>query len=341
MKHHSLTIVLFLGTLGLQAQQVEFFVTEYNQASYQLDESTLVGMGTRNDWNWPSFSFYAAIDTVELTPTITNARLTGTSFPGDLSIPWNDPGYDVFVEYASLQEMAGTFQGGSHAFAGTGTGLGNFSESVTLPAYNKLSDRLVTNFNQLQAFDPNAPVEISWEAFTEGLGTFQAPDGTTLPRGFIEIYISYWDETEGFLTIWSHFDTDDVNELGGLPASQNSVTIPAGTLTASTTGYSVDIYFVRVEVYEAADAVNGAIVVHLRSMDTILDIWPQGSQGSPWPQFPQLTEYWIDTGSWLGFLNWEHAPWIYSENEKDYIYIPDNAVFNEGAWMWVPAPMAP
>ncbi len=336
-----LSLILVSGACGLMAQQIEYFVTEYNQASYQTDASSLVGMGTRTEWNWPSFGFYAAIDITDAADVISNAALSGPSFPGGLSIPWNGAGYDVFLDYDTEQDMAAVLQGGIHTFSGTGNaGLGNFSESVNLPAYSKLTDRLVTNFNELQAFDPNQPVTISWEPFTDGQGILA--DGTT-PRGFIEVWIDYWDDTYGSQYAWSHLELSNLNEFDGLPATTTSVTVPAGTLTSSTNGYTVDIYFVRIEDFGDAQTVNGATVVQLHTMDTVLDIWPQQDPGNPWLDFPQLGDGWIDTGSWLGYLNVNeaHAPWVYSQNEQDYIYIPHNGVYLEGAWMWVPAPVAP
>ena len=336
-----LSCFIFLGICGIQAQQIKFFVTEYNQANYQLDASTVVGMGTRSDWDWPSFSFYTAIDTSEDFETISGGQFSGPSFPDGLSIPWSGFGYDVFSGYDSLQRMSAAFPGGVHSFSGTGTsGLGNFNQPANLLAFSKLTDRLVTNFTELQAFDPDQPLTISWEPFLEGQGTIELADGT-IPRGSIEVWIDYWDDTEGSLTAWSHLELTNLNEFEGLPATQTSVTIPAGTLTKSTNGYTVDIFFLRVDSYEDASSVNGATVIHLRSMDTLLDIWPQQPQGSPWEGFPQLQDNWIDAGNWLGYLNVEHAPWVYSQNEQDYLYIPDNAVFAEGAWLWVPAPMAP
>ena len=57
----TVSVLLTMVSLPVVAQQIEFLVTEFNQSKYQTGQNTAVGMGTLDGWNWPSFTFFAAI----------------------------------------------------------------------------------------------------------------------------------------------------------------------------------------------------------------------------------------------------------------------------------------
>lgn len=328
--------IVAFGSLSVRAQQVEFLVTEFNQSIYQTGADSFVGMGTLDGWNWPNFSFFAAID-IE-SDVISNPRLTGPSFPSGLSLPFYDFGYEAELPFANAGAMASGVQGGAYAFQGQVGVNEPFSEGTSIPSYTPLNERLVTNYAQLQNFDPTQPLTISWQEFTEGQGTLG--DGVT-PRGWVEIWVDYWDDTlQQPITLYTQYEEPNVNEFGGLPATQTSVTIPANRLTGSQYGYTVGIFFLRVDEFADAQNFPEAAKVHLRSMDTVVEIWPYQDPGSdPWMPYNPSPEGWVNTGNWMGMINVSHAPWIYSDTNGKYIYIPDEGVSAAGAWTYVPAPM--
>ncbi len=110
----------------------------------------------------------------------------------------------------------------------------------------------MTNYNDLQNFDPGHPLTIQWESLTQGevgLG------------GCIEVGVSYWDETLREIDLWTIWDLpiDQLNEFGALSATVTSVTIPANTLVGSPYGiYTVNFFFVRFDSLDDAVNVSGA-----------------------------------------------------------------------------------
>lgn len=50
-----------------------------------------------------------------------------------------------------------------------------------------------------------------------------------------------------------------------------------------------------------------------------------------------VADGWVDTGSWMGTLYVNHAPWVYSVNLGKYIYIPQQ-FDNRGSWSFILAP---
>ena len=334
MSIYRTTIPLFVFIICnlAPAQQVDYLVTEYNQSNFQTGEATYVGMSSKPEWDWPSYSFFAAVDI--LTQSFGSVTLGGPSFTPALSIPWIGDGYEAYLPYASLEAMTTDIQSGTHVF-----NMDGLTENTSIPQYTPLTPRLVHNYTQLQAFDPGQDLTLSWEEFTEGQGSF--PDGT--PRGMIEVYIDYWDDIYGPQYAWSHYELGaaELNEFDALPATRTSVTIPAGTLVNSFYGYTVSLYFLKIDSLDDAVNATGALVVHLRTMDTLMEIWPK-VEANPWINYPDMGNGWIDTGSWMGMLNVTHTPWVYSADSAKYLYIPNNGVsIGQGAWSWVPDTLGP
>lgn len=328
----TIPLLLTLSSSLASAQQVEYLVTEYNQSNFQTGETTYVGMSSKSEWDWPSYSFFAAVDIIS--PSFASVTLSGPSFSPALSIPWVGDGYEAYLPYASLEAMTTDIQSGTHTF-----NLDGLTENTNIPDYTPLTPRLVENYSQWQAFDPSQELTLSWQAFTEGQGSF--PDG--MPRGMIEVYIDYWDDIYGPQYAWSHWELDpgELNAFDALPATRTSVTIPAGTLVGSQYGYTVSLYFLKIDSLNDGVNANGALVVHLRTMDTLLDIWPK-VEVDPWLNYTDLGNGWIDTGAWMGMLNVTHAPWVYAADSAKYLYVPNNGVsIGQGAWSWVPDPLSP
>jgi hypothetical protein len=57
---------------------------------------------------------------------------------------------------------------------------------------------------------------------------------------------------------------------------------------------------------------------------------PDGSQIDTWYGYPLLPDYWADTGAWLGWLNVQADPWIWSQSLNKYTYLQDDS-----GWIYV------
>lgn len=53
-----------------------------------------------------------------------------------------------------------------------------------------------------------------------------------------------------------------------------------------------------------------------------------------WAGFEVLDQGWVNTGSWLGYVNVWGEPWVYSLNLDALLYIPENAVQPYGGWAY-------
>lgn len=69
-----------------------------------------------------------------------------------------------------------------------------------------------------------------------------------------------------------------------------------------------------------------------RMGSTLADVMDVGG-GEPadWYGYPIAELKWVDTGSWLGWVNITFDPWVYSNDLQKYIYVP-----NDSGWVWVP-----
>ena len=55
-----------------------------------------------------------------------------------------------------------------------------------------------------------------------------------------------------------------------------------------------------------------------------------------WANYPVSPDNLVDTGVWIGWLNVEFAPWIYSYSLGKYVYLPESLVGLDGSWMYTP-----
>jgi hypothetical protein len=72
----------------------------------------------------------------------------------------------------------------------------------------------------------------------------------------------------------------------------------------------------------------------------IADSWnavvPQASGGATWALWPVANEIMdVNTGAWMGWINVFYAPWIYSYNLDQWLFIEESAVTESGGWAYV------
>jgi hypothetical protein len=62
-----------------------------------------------------------------------------------------------------------------------------------------------------------------------------------------------------------------------------------------------------------------------------------GTGGDPdtWYGYAVGEEGWVDTGTWMGWVNVEHDPFIYVLDLAGYLYVP--TAMESGAWVYRPA----
>lgn len=66
-----------------------------------------------------------------------------------------------------------------------------------------------------------------------------------------------------------------------------------------------------------------------------LSIVAEGGSGpATWAGF-EIVDGWVDTGAFMGSLYVESAPWVYSLDLADYIYLPEEHVGEAGAWSYI------
>lgn len=60
------------------------------------------------------------------------------------------------------------------------------------------------------------------------------------------------------------------------------------------------------------------------------------ARAQTWANFPILQDGWVNTSSWLGYLFIAQDPWVWAQTLTKWIYLPDDAVQSNGAWLYVP-----
>jgi hypothetical protein len=61
-----------------------------------------------------------------------------------------------------------------------------------------------------------------------------------------------------------------------------------------------------------------------------------GAGGDTWAGYDIIDGQFVDTGSFLGFLEISSAPWVYSYDFGGYLYLPEGNVSLSGAWGFIP-----
>ena len=55
-----------------------------------------------------------------------------------------------------------------------------------------------------------------------------------------------------------------------------------------------------------------------------------------WAGYDILTDGWVDTTPWMGFINVSGGDWIWNVNLNKYLYLPESFVGEAGAWTYAP-----
>ena len=122
MVNRNKLLLLLVSLLPLGAvAQIDFFVAAYDQFMVQTASDKLVPFGFRyNNQYGNNFLIEAGIFTSG--ETISNAKLTGPSFPGGESLEYwpEDPGYGIEAEVQNQDQVAGIITPGTYTFSGMG-----------------------------------------------------------------------------------------------------------------------------------------------------------------------------------------------------------------------------
>jgi hypothetical protein len=65
----------------------------------------------------------------------------------------------------------------------------------------------------------------------------------------------------------------------------------------------------------------------------------QPANENPWSGFEIIENSsgrWVNTGDWLGWLEIGNSPWVWSENEQNFIYVPPQTSSNGSGWAYHP-----
>jgi hypothetical protein len=79
-----------------------------------------------------------------------------------------------------------------------------------------------------------------------------------------------------------------------------------------------------------------AIYVNVGNADDLTD--PTATvEPRTWAGYDVDANGWVDTGSYLGLLHVDYAPWVYSTTlGGTWFYLPEENVLSSGAWLWAP-----
>tara|TARA_B110000438_G_scaffold235332_1_gene232028 strand:- start:2993 stop:4447 length:1455 start_codon:yes stop_codon:yes gene_type:complete len=84
------------------------------------------------------------------------------------------------------------------------------------------------------------------------------------------------------------------------------------------------------------DLPAGEQTLELQSSGTGVKIdWLEISTGATWAGFPISDGNFGDTGDFIGWLSILFAPWVYSFDFNTFVYLPESAVKQNGAWMYL------
>jgi hypothetical protein len=327
-KYRYLLLSLSMGLLPLCGfGQIEIIVGEYSQFNKQTGPDTLVGFGDHTNFEFGGN--YTSYLTVEGSETVSNLTATGPSYPSGAPIPFDEDLYEILGEYATAAEMTTAFMPGTYTITGNGSISGAFTETLVMPAYSPATPLKVTNYTELQSFNPAGTVTIEWEEFTEG----QGPGPNLGYGGVIGIEIYGFNEFGGYEVYDSDQDTPE-GAFGLLP-TQTSLTLPANTFNADDF-YNVNIFFARIDSFNDAATLGDALIAVVTGYEVEVDIVQEGKNVDPtWAGYPIGAEGWVDTTPWLGFLNVAQAPWIWSATLNKWLYIDEGAVTQGGGWVYI------
>lgn len=312
--------------------QIDLFLSEYTEVMVQTGADTLVPFGDHTNFQFGDNYLYFASIMVD-GEVITGGTITGPSVPGGEALELDVDEYLLEAEFTTIAEMEAAVQPGTYTFSGTGNSVGAFSQDIVVPGYSPLDRLKVTNFEALQSFDVSQALTIEWEEFTQGQGT--GPNGGF--GGLINVEITGFTGSNSF-TAWDSESITPDGNFGLLPTT-TSVTIPAGTLAENVT-YIVNIFFARIDSAVESTSPEGALVATITGYEVEFNIYQEDASPQPttWAGYAIDPAGWVNTAPWLQYLNVNHAPWIWSDSLKSWLYVDDNGVSSNGGWVYVVKP---
>ncbi len=257
---------------------------ERSHAIYQDGPNSSVPAGSAPEADLESYYFMVGAELES--GSISNFRIAGPPEPLGEPIPYDaeDQAYELEQSYSSESELSNEITAGTYTFSGTGNTVGYFSENVYIPTYSPLSNLLITNYSELQSFDPAQPLTIEWEPFTEW---------ETAAGGVIFVEISY-DTGMGDQFVWDSEGLPSTNPFG-LDPDTTSVEVPAGTLTGSPDGkYFVGMGFIRIDSMEylgSSSPIEGTLLASITGLEMLTQIQAR-------PSYHQDRLY-LSPGSWI------------------------------------------
>ena len=82
------------------------------------------------------------------------------------------------------------------------------------------------------------------------------------------------------------------------------------------------------------DRINGAVHVDYFSIN--FAPLPDVELTTLWAGYEVAELGWVDTGTWMGYLNVASGDWVWSASLATYIYLPEDFVSESGAWTYIP-----
>ncbi len=323
----------FVAPLGLA--QIDMILMERTHRAVQTGPETVVPFGEARPPE-KTYGYLASIIVSE--GMVEMASLTGPPFPYPGETLVFEEGMDEYVyeeQFDTSAAMEARIEPGTYSILGDSTTSGSFMEDVALGSYNELPTLRVTNFNELQSFDPEQPVTIHWQPFTEGQST---DIGLNLGYdGLIIVEITYHyngQQTEVYLS------EDYLGEEAlGVSPMETSVEIPTGILSGNPEGiYDLILTFILVESAREGWSMNVGMVAAVTAYEVEMQLHVAGGTADPWGPYTVSPDGWTDTGDWLGLVNIANKPWVWSPSLDSYLFIPDEGIGSTGGWVFNPVP---
>lgn len=193
----------------------------------------------------------------------------------------------------------------------------------------------------LSNIDPDTILEDRYNSFNAMLRidsgdlNFELRDGggyTEVTQLTADTVYSVWmvvDYTLNFMEVFLQ---------GGQYTDQTSVGLVAFRANPDV-GQTVDYFTLGLS---SGNSVDGAKGVDYMLYDTLaIDTTgenlstPTPGPAALWAGFSVDANGWVNTGDWLGYVNVDKAPWIYSDDLDNWMYIEEANVSSSGGWVFV------
>ena len=156
--------------------------------------------------------------------------------------------------------------------------------------------------------------------YTEGEATAPPrPTGLDAEAGDAQVVLT-WNPTPtatGYEV--KRFESGDPHEVIATPATHG--------YTDTDVANGVTYYYIVVAVNEVGKSPDSAQVSATPSEEVV---------PTEWAGFEIHEGQWVDTGAWFGSIHVQWTPWNYVEANQGWIYLPEDHVEDDGAWVFTP-----